>query len=61
MAFLDLNFKIFGALEFSQKMVFKIFKLHENVDYSPKFDADHEIHHESTSIFRLHTLKSILL
>ena len=61
MAFLDLNFEIFGALEFSQKIGFKIFKLHENVGYRPKFDADHEFHHESTSIFRLYTLKSILL
>jgi hypothetical protein len=41
MAFLDLNFEIFCALEFPQKIGFKIFKLHENVGYSPKFDADH--------------------
>ena len=61
MVFLDLNFEIFGALEFPQKIGFKIFKLHENVDYSPKFDADYEFHHESTSIYHLHTLKSILL
>ena len=61
MAILDLNFEIFGALEFPQKIRFKIFKLHENVDYSPKLDADHEFHHESISIYPLHTLKSILL
>ena len=41
MAFLDLNFEIFGALEFPQKIGFKILKLHENEGYSPKFDADH--------------------